>query len=315
MTIPVSRETLWMMGAVGALLVVSSAAGFVLKRCVTSEAARAAVANLNARTRAWWAMVAVFVIALMTRGIGTIVLFALTSFLALREYITIAPTNRRDHRALFWSFFVVLPLQYWFLYTRWYGMASIFIPVYAFLFVAARNAVAGECERYLERTAVIQWGLMVCVYFLSYVPMLLTLDIPGYEGKSANLLFFLVLVVEASDVFQYAWGKLLGRRRIAPAVSPNKTVEGFAGGILSASLLGMAMWWATPFSPWQALALSGAATVTGFFGGLTMSAVKRDRGVKDYGQMIAGHGGVMDRVDSLCFAAPVFFHLVRYYFT
>jgi phosphatidate cytidylyltransferase len=174
--------------------------------------------------------------------------------------------------------------------------------------------LAGETERFLERAATIQWGLMICVYCISYAPALLLLDVKGYEGENAKLLFFLVVVVQLSDVFQYVWGKLVGRHPIAPTVSPNKTWEGFVGGIVCAVLLGTSLWWITPFNPWQAALMALAIAMMGFVGGLVMSAVKRDRGVKDYGSLIEGHGGVLDRVDSLLFAAPLFFHLTRFFF-
>jgi phosphatidate cytidylyltransferase len=273
------------------------------------------VQNLNARIRAWWMMVAVFGLAMATGGIGSIVLFALTSFLALREFITLTPTRPGDHRTLFWMFFIILPLQYYLIAIKWYGLFAILIPVYAFLFIPIRSATAGDCENFLERTAKIQWGLMICVYCVSYVPALLSLDIPGYEGQNGKLMFYFVLVAQISDVLQYVWGKTLGRHKIAPDVSPNKTWEGFVGGIASATLIGAGLWWATPFTPLQSAGMSLAITLMGFGGGLVMSAIKRDRGVKDYGNMIEGHGGVMDRIDSLCFAAPVFFHLTRFFFT
>jgi len=212
-------------------------------------------------------------------------------------------------------FFIFLPFQYYLIASKWYGLFSILIPVYAFLFIPIRSALAGDCERFLERTAKIQWGLMVCVYCVSYVPALLSLDIPGYEKQNGKLMFYFVLVAQISDVFQYVWGKIVGRHKIAPNVSPNKTWEGFIGGIACATFVGAVLWWATPFTPIQSAGMSLAITLMGFGGGLVMSAIKRDRGVKDYGHMIEGHGGVMDRIDSLCFAAPVFFHLVRFFFT
>ena len=165
----------------------------------------------------------------------------------------------------------------------------------------------------MSRVAEIQWGLMITVFSLSHVPALLTLQIAGFDGRNLLLIAFLILVVQSSDVLQYVWGKLLGRRRIAPDLSPSKTVEGFIGGVLSASLLGALMWWLTPFTPLQAGAMSLAITLMGFFGGLVMSAIKRDRGVKDWGWLIEGHGGVLDRLDSVIFAAPVFFHITRYW--
>jgi phosphatidate cytidylyltransferase len=264
--------------------------------------------------RAWWVMSVAFAIAVASGGVGSVVLFALISLLALREFVTLSPTGRVDHAALVWSFFLVTPVQYVLVGVQWYGFFSIMIPVYAFLFVTARLVLAGETERFLERAATIQWGLMTCVYCISYAPALLLLDIDGYEGENAKLLFFLVVVVQLSDVFQYVWGKLFGRHPIAPTISPNKTWEGFLGGIVCAVLLGTSLWWITPFNPWQAALMALAIALMGFVGGLVMSAVKRDRGVKDYGSFIEGHGGVLDRVDSLLFAAPIFFHLTRFFF-
>ncbi|MBL9216168.1 MAG: phosphatidate cytidylyltransferase [Opitutaceae bacterium] len=308
------RELLCMVGGIVGLLALSSVVTFLLKRRAGGTP-NAVVANLDARVKAWWVMVAVFGVALATGGLGSVILFGLMSFFALREFITLTPTRPGDHRTLFWAFFIITPLQYYLVAMEWYGLFSVLIPVYAFIFVPTRSALAGDSEHFLERTAKIQWALMVCVYCLSHVPALLMLQIPGYEGQNGKLLLFFVLVVQISDVLQYVWGKLFGKHKIAPTISPNKTVEGFWGGVLSASAIGAALWWATPFTWWQAGLFSFLLTLMGFFGGLVMSAIKRDRGVKDYGTLIEGHGGVMDRIDSLCFAAPVFFHLVRYCFT
>jgi phosphatidate cytidylyltransferase len=310
----VDQELLWLGGGVLVVLLVASAVGVIFARRVTSDSARATVANLNDRIRAWWVMCAVFAVALLARGVGSVLLFALISFFALREFITLTPTRHGDHRTLLWVFFVVTPIQYWLVWHDWYGLFAIFIPVFAFLLVPTRNAIAGDTEHFLERTATIQWALMICVYCVSYAPALLTLEVGGDENEGAKLLLFLVIVVQGSDVAQYIWGKLFGRRRIAPTISPNKTWEGFVGGILTATLIGTGLWWITPFTPWQAALMSVVISLMGFAGGLTMSAIKRDRGVKDFGTLIAGHGGVLDRIDSLCFAAPVFFHLTRYFF-
>jgi phosphatidate cytidylyltransferase len=304
-----------LLGGVFVLLVVASVIGAILARRATSDGARATIRNLNARTAAWWVMVVVFGAALLIGRAGTVILFGLLSFLALREFVTLTPTRRGDHRTLFWAFFVITPLQYWIVWRDWYGMFAVLIPVWAFLFVPLRSALAGDCAEFLGRTARIQWALMICVFCVSHAPMLLTLRIPGYEGSPMALLLYLVLVAQLSDVFQYVWGKTLGRHKIVPDVSPNKTWEGFVGGILTASGIGAALWWATPFTPWQSALVSFLICLAGFAGGLVMSAIKRDRGVKDYGTLIEGHGGVMDRIDSLCFAAPVYFHLIRYFWT
>ena len=296
-----------------AVLVIATLIGEILARRVSSESALATITNLNDRIRAWWVMCGVLALTLLTGRTGAALLFMGVSFLALREFITLAPTRHGDHRALLWIFFVVTPVQYWLVWRDWYGLFAIFIPVFIFLLLPARVALAGDTENFLERTAVIQWGLMICVYCVSHAPALLMLT-PAGGGSGATLLLFLLLVVQGSDVLQYIWGKLLGRHKIAPLVSPNKTWEGFIGGVASATLLGTALWWMTPFAPWQAAAMALVIALMGFSGGLTMSAIKRDRGVKDFGALIAGHGGILDRIDSLCFAAPIFFHLVRYFF-
>jgi phosphatidate cytidylyltransferase len=313
MKLPAGTALLWLLTGVVGLLVLASAIGWLMSRRV-SGANRATVDNLNARIRAWWVMAAVFMVSLTTGAIGSILLFTLISFLALREFVTLTPTAPADHRTLFWCFFVATPLEYFLIRIGWYGLFSIMIPVYFTIFVAIRTVVAGDTGRFLERTATTQWGLMVCVYFVSYVPALLMLRIPGYEQQNAALIFFLVLVVQLSDVLQYVWGKSVGTRPIAPSISPNKTWEGFVGGVLSATAVGAAIWWATPFGPLQAAVMAFVITVAGFAGGLIMSAIKRDRGVKDYGSLIEGHGGMLDRIDSLCFAAPVFFHMTRFFF-
>jgi phosphatidate cytidylyltransferase len=315
MKLKIDQQTIWLVGGVIGILVLASIIGFFLARTAKSETAKATVKNLNARTRSWWVMVAIFGLALATGGIGSVVLFGLTSFWALREFMTLTPSRAGDHRALFWMFFVVTPLQYYLVGIQWYGLFSVLIPVYAFLLLPIRTAAAGDCEQFLLRAANIQWGLMICVYCVSYAPAILGLKIPGYEGQNGKLLFWFVLVDQISDVFQYVWGKTLGKHKVAPTVSPNKTWEGLVGGIISATLIGGALWWATPFNFWQAIGMSLAITFMGFGGGLVMSAIKRDRGVKDYGTAIGGHGGVLDRIDSLCFAAPVFFHLTRFFFT
>lgn len=315
MSLLLDPEMLLMLGGVVVLLILSSILGLVLARRVSEESSRLVVANLNARIRSWWTMVAVFVVALATGGIGSVVLFAFLSFVALREFITLTPTRRGDHRTLFWAFFIFIPIQYLLVGFQWYGLFAIFIPVYAFLFIPMRSALAGDTEDFLARTAKIQWGLMIAVYCVSHAPALLMLEPAGDKSQGANLLFFLIIVVQLSDVLQYAFGKTLGRHRILPSVSPNKTWEGAIGGIAGATLVGTLLWWATPFTPWAAAGISLLVCLAGFAGGLVMSAIKRDRGVKDFGTLIEGHGGVLDRVDSLCFAAPLFFHVVRYFYS
>lgn len=300
-------------GGIFALLIVASVIGALLKYHLAPDAPHGVIDNLNARIKAWWAMILLIGGAIWIGKDAIIVLFAFISFQSLREFISLTYTRRGDHRALLWSFFFFLPLQYYLIAIDWYSLFSILIPVYAFLLLPISASLGSDTTRFLERAAKVQWGLMICVYCLSYVPALLTLEIPGYAGRNVQLIIFLILTVQSSDVFQYVWGKLLGKNKISTAISPSKTLEGLVGGVATSTAVGAALWWITPFNPWQAGLIALTINIMGFFGGFVLSAIKRDRGIKDWGSMIEGHGGMLDRVDSISFSAPIFFHIVRYW--
>jgi phosphatidate cytidylyltransferase len=308
-------EFLWLFGSLSALLAIASLIGAILARRPGDEKQVASRTNLVERINAWWVMVGILAAAFLTGATTTLVLFSLASFFALREFITLTPSRPGDHLPLFLSFFVIIPAQYTLIGTEQYGIFAIFIPVYAFLLLPSIAAMRSDIEDFLSRSAKQQWGLMVTVYCLSHAPALLMLPLPGVPGRNALLLFYLLLIVQMSDVMQYVFGKLFGKTKIAPVVSPSKTVEGFVGGGLAATAIGGAMWWITPFTPLQSAAISAIIVIMGFLGGLTLSAVKRSLGAKDWGVMIEGHGGMLDRTDSICFAAPVFFHVVRFFYT
>lgn len=307
------QDLLTVILGIGGVLAVASAIGWVLGRRYSPQGQNAAIENLNDRIRAWWLMVLALALAFLGGRPGVIVLFAICSFSALREFMTLTNATRADHRTLAAAFFIVLPVQFWLVWIGWYGLYSIFIPVWVFLLLPIVSVLAGETRNYLIRIAEMQWALMICVFCVSHVPALLDLNIPGYGGRNVLLIAWLVIVVQLSDVLQYVWGKLVGKRKLAPKLSPSKTVEGLVGGALSASAIGTALWWMTPFQPLQAAAMALMVTTLGFAGGLVMSAIKRDRGIKDWGHSIAGHGGFIDRLDSVVFAAPVFFHVTRFY--
>ena len=307
-----SPHLLWLLAGVGTILVLASIIGQVLRARLSPAGENPVIENLNARINAWWVMVICLALAFIAGKPGVVLLFALCSFAALREFLTLTTHNRADHWSLVACFFLILPLQYWFLATDWYGMYSIFIPVYAFLLLPVVSALRGSTRDFLIRVSETQWALMICVYCASHVPALLYLQIPGFEGRNVILIAYLIFVVQLSDVLQYVWGKLIGRTKVAPNLSPSKTWEGLIGGTLSASAIGTALYWMTPFSPLQAAGMCLLITLMGFFGGLVMSAIKRDRGIKDWGHLIAGHGGFLDRLDSVIFAAPIFFHITRW---
>jgi phosphatidate cytidylyltransferase len=269
------------------------------------------ISNLNARIKAWWVMILVMVPVFWLGEIAVLALFAVISLQCLREYFSLVSTRRADHRSLLVVFYVLLPLQYLAVGLHRELAYLTLILVAGFLLLPFIGALAGECAGFLGRAAIIQWGLLLCVYCLSFVPALLDLNIPGYQGRNILLVGFVLLTVQSGDVLQYIWGKLFGKRRPFPAISPGKTLAGLLGGVGSASLLGAALWWITPFSPVQAAAMALLVNLAGVGGGLVLSAIKREHGVKDWGNLIGGHGGMLDRVDSLIFAAPIFYVIVR----
>lgn len=310
-----SPHLIWLLGGAGVILVVASVIGGILRQRLSPDGNNAVIENLNARITSWWVMVILLGLAFLAGRAGVVLLFALCSFAALREFLTLTTQNRGDHWSLVACFFVILPLQYSLLYVDWYGLYSIFVPVYAFLLLPVLSALRGSTKDFLIRVSETQWALMICVYCASHVPALLHLQIPGFEGRNVILIAYLIFIVQLSDVLQYVWGKLLGRTKIAPNLSPSKTWEGLVGGALSASAVGTALFWMTPFSLLQAALMCLMITTLGFFGGLVMSAIKRDRGVKDWGHLIAGHGGFIDRLDSVIFSAPIFFHVTRFFWS
>src|SRR5688572_26563374 len=304
-----------LLGSVLGVLIVAYFVGRALRRQPESTASPAVVHTFNLRVRAWWMMTAILIGGFLLGYVTTVLLFGLVSFWALREFITMTPTRRGDHRTLFWTFFLFTPLQYIFvgLGHEWYSVYTVMIPVYASLFIPARIAIAGDPKRFLERVAKIQAGLLICVYCLSHAPAILDLELttgpggPRWEitssppaapiedrsegpdakldsqpssseasstevtddrkyGSTASVLFFFVLIVQMNDVFQYMWGQLLGKYVIAPQINASRTWEGLIGGVLSTMLLGMLLWWATPYGVFWAGPIAGAVALAGFAG-------------------------------------------------
>ena len=266
------------------------------------------------RVQSWWGMVAFIGIALLLGKPGVMVLFGFASFAALREILTLTTKAQADHLSLALAFFVVLPLQYVFVGLGWSALYSVFIPVYAFLFLPMVSALRGNPARFLVRVAETQWALMIAVYCVSQVPALLTLEIEGYGDRAVLLVAFLVMVVQFGDLLEYFFGRRIGRTRIAPGLSP-KTWEGVFMGIASAMVVGAMLNWITPFGAVGAALMAGVSSFVGMLGNLVVAAIKRDRGVKDWSHLIPGQGGFVDQLDSVIFAAPIFYMLTVYFYT
>lgn len=271
--------------------------------------------ELVQRVRSWWWMIGAFTLAMLLNRTVAIVFLAFISYLALKEYLSLIPTRRIDRAVLLFAY-LAIPLQFYWAAQDWYGMFIVFIPVWAFLFFPALMALRGETEGFLRAVGTLSWGLMMTVFTLSHMAMLLVSgDAVNPIAGGLGLLFFLVMLAQFNDVAQYTWGKLTGRHKVTPKVSPKKTWEGLIGGVATTTLVAALIGpYLMPMDhAWSALAglIIGAS---GFLGDITMSAMKRDLGVKDASGLIPGHGGILDRVDSLTYAAPIFTHFIRYFF-
>jgi phosphatidate cytidylyltransferase len=304
------------------LLLLSSVSAFAysIKEFADERAAlrrRTQLDSINGILRSSWLMVGVFWLGWMAGNRVALILFGVLSFFALREFLTLSPTRRGDHRSLVLAFFVVLPLQYQLVYLEHFDMFAVFIPVFVFLALPVVSALGNEPQHFLERNAKLQWGIMVCIYGMSHVPALLMLHFPGYDHRNAFMVFFLVLVVQVCMVTQHLVGRWLKKPPVAPAISSSFHWSSWFIGIFSASVFGAALAGITPWVPGTAFAFSFIACLAGSLGHFVMKALKRDRGIPSWGQQgraTSGAGGLLDRVDALCFAAPVFFHSARWYF-
>lgn len=279
--------------------------------------------ELVLRVRTWWIIVAHFAVVLAVSQTTAVVFFAFVSFLAFKEFLSLIPTRRADHRVLFWAY-LAIPMQYYWVGTAWFGMFIIFIPVYMFIWLPTRMVLIGETKGFLRAIGTVQWGLMTTVFSLSHAAMLLVLQ-PGSAARvaaswpdeaskascGAALLVFLVLLTQFNDVAQFCWGKTIGIKKVIPKVSPGKTVGGLVGGVASTVILaGLIGPWLTFLDLPRSLIAGLIIGFAGFAGDISISALKRDLGVKDSGNTLPGHGGVLDRVDSLTYTAPLFFHFI-----
>jgi len=315
-TLTVNEQVALLFVVMFGVLLLALVGWFLMSLRDMSDDVRARHARFGRDLRAVWVGAMLFWLAWMSGAVGATLLFGIVSFLALREFITLMHTRRGDHRGLILAFFVVLPLQFALAGGRWFDLFTVFIPVYVFLAIPVASALAGDPQRFLERNAKIQWGIMVCVYGLSHAPALLLLDFPGYAGRGAFLLFFLVMVSASAQIVQEAASRRLRALPAARHIDRGFSARAWWLGTLVAGLIGAAMYWATPFKPLQALALGALSGGAGTLGELVMRALKRDAGVTNWGNASAltGAVGLLDRIAPLAFSAPIFFHLTRWYY-
>ena len=299
-----SDELIIVISLIIGLLVTASLILFLVKKIFP----KTNISELAARTRSWWIMAGMFIGAVFISYNISYFFLAFLSFIAFRELYSVLGFREADRGALFWGI-----LQYYLAYLAWYGAFIIFIPVVMFLVLPLRLVLKGDTHGITKSMALLQWILMLSVFGISHLAYLLSLpELPGFSSGGRGLLLFLVFLTEINDVMQFIWGKLLGRHKILPKISPNKTWEGFLGGVISTTVIGYFLGFLTPLSAPNVILVSALIAIAGFSGDVVISAIKRDKGIKDMGNSIPGHGGVFDRIDSLAYTAPVFFHLVYY---
>ncbi|SKA80677.1 phosphatidate cytidylyltransferase [Thiothrix eikelboomii] len=268
--------------------------------------------ELKKRISSWWWMIGILFICLAISTTTALILFAFISFLALKEFFSIVPLRLHDRRVVFLAY-LAIPLQYYWVGIGWYGMFIIFIPVYVFLLLPMRMVLIGETKGFIQSAGIIHWASMLTVYCISHVAYLLILPVKNPQAGGVGLVIFILFMTELNDISQYIAGKLFGKHKIIPKVSPNKTWEGFIGGLLTISLLStLVAPWLTPLNAWQGLGAGVLISCAGFIGDVVISSVKRDLAIKDSGTLIPGHGGILDRLDSLMYTAPLFFHYCYY---
>jgi phosphatidate cytidylyltransferase len=315
-TLAVGEQVALLFVIVFGLLMATTIAWTLLSLRDMADDSKARHERFGRDLRAVWVGAVLFWLSWMSGAVGAVLLFGIVSFLALREFITLMHTRRGDHRGLIIAFFIVLPMQFAIAGGRWFDLLTVFIPVYVFLAIPVVSALAGDPQRFLERNAKIQWGIMVCVYGLSHAPALLLLEFPGYDGRGAFLLFFLVVVAACAQIVQEGVSRRFRGMPAARHIDRGFSTRGWLIGVAVAGVVGSALYWITPFKPLQALVLAVLAGGAGTLGELVMRALKRDAGVASWGNTAAltGAVGLLDRVAPLAFAAPIFFHLTRWYF-
>jgi len=272
-----------------------------------------ALDEIRSRVRSWWIIAGLFGMALVLERGWALFFFAWVSYLALKEYLSLIPTRRADRRVLLWAY-MAIPLQYLWIGMEWYGMFVVFVPVFLFLAIPARMVLIGDTKGFLRAAGTLHWGAMITIFSIGHLAYLLVLpSTVNPNGAGPGLVLFLVVLTQLNDVSQFMWGKAVGRARVMPTVSPNKTWGGLLGGMATTVALALACYRAlTPLALHEAVAAGVMISVFGFVGDVVISAVKRDLGVKDCGALLPGHGGILDRLDSLTFTAPLFFHFVFY---
>lgn len=258
----------------------------------------------------WWIICALLTFSILLGQHGIVLLFLIASLLGLREYLSVQKLEfvRTPELA---AMAVLTVAHYSFIILGWKNIFLFIVPLMSFIFLPYFFLARRKINGLIQNLWASQSALMLCVYFLSFVPGLVFLnDNPTAIRKIDPIAAFLFLffTTELNDVFQFISGKLFGKLKLVAEISPNKTVAGFIGGLLCTSILSVII---APImleiNLWQSALLGFCISASGMSGDLMFSSLKRTYNVKDFSDLIPGHGGVLDRLDSMVFTAPTLY--------
>lgn len=299
--------TLWTLAIIFLGLTFVNIVFFVMKKSEPNKDFSAVLL----RVKTWWGMFVVFCLATLFNPVVSLLSLMVLCFFGLKEYFSMMKKTRKADRRLFLWAYLAIPLQFYWIYIGWYGMFIVFIPVYVFLFLPLPRLLGKGTSGFLRSVSSTQWGLMLMVFGLSHLAYY-QFATPEY---GANLVLFLVVLTQVNDVIHYLISLYIGKRKVVPSANPTITWEGFIGAAIVTTIVSFLIYpYLTPLDLKFGILSGVLISLSGFFGSLTISVLKRDLLIGDREKFDTLKESYLNRVDSLTYTAPVFFHVIRYYF-
>lgn len=266
--------------------------------------------GIGFRIKTWWGMLFIFCLATLSNSVVSLLSLMVLAFFALKEYFSMIRTRKADRRLFLWAY-LSIPLQFYWVYIEWYGMFIVFIPVYVFLLLPLPRLINKGTLGFLRSVSATQWGLMLMVFGLSHLAYFQFAS-PEY---GAGLVLFLVVLTQLNDAVHYLASIYFGKHKIVPTSNPYLTWEGFACAFVVTTAVSYLIYpHLTPLNPAFGYLSGMLISLSGFFGSLTVSVLKRDLLIGDDDKFAALKKSYLSRIDSLTYTAPVFFHVIRYFF-
>lgn len=266
------------------------------------------------RTHSWWVIFFLYILFFcIEKNLGYVGL-ALLSASALYEFLGKLDDSQVP-RSLRWLCFIMVPVQFVLCWRSEFLPAVVLIPVVFFVLGTVIVLLFEKTKVIITAPATALWAMLINVYGFAHLALLLSFPaLPGSPTGAQGLFLFYIFLTQFNDVLQFLWGTILGRHKIHTEISPKKTWEGLIGGVVTTAVLAVLLHDLTPFDVTQSVIVGLLLATTGFLGDLTVSAIKRSLGLKDMGTVIPGHGGILDRIDSIVLSSLIYFYLVLYWF-